>query len=303
MVFGDFDADGLDGLAILVLALRRYGLTVDPYVPSRLDEGHGLSIAAVDAAERNGVTRHRHRRHRIELRGRDLRRGRAWHRRDRHGPPSAARRPCRRPSRSSTRIAPTRAYPDVRLAGSGVAFKVAQLILADEPGGPAAALDLADLATIGTVADVAPIVGENRSIARLGLEQMRRAPAARDRRAPGACPDRPRGHGPRHDRVCAGAAPERGRAGRGGAGGGPAPARGGSPWKPRRTPTRSRSANKHPARPHGHGRRGGTCPGRRGPGPTCGDRARSVAGRHRGPRRGAAGGGRLAAGDRRSRAR
>ena len=64
MVFGDFDADGLDGLAILVLALRRYGLTVDPYVPSRLDEGHGLSIAAVDAAERNGVTRHRHRRHR-----------------------------------------------------------------------------------------------------------------------------------------------------------------------------------------------------------------------------------------------
>ena len=64
-------------------------------------------------------------------------------------------------------------YPDERLAGSGVAFKVAQLILANEPGGPAAALDFADLATIGTVADVAPIVGENRSIARLGLERMR----------------------------------------------------------------------------------------------------------------------------------
>src|SRR6185437_7234186 len=67
-------------------------------------------------------------------------------------------------------------YPDRRLAGSGVAFKVAQLVLADEPGGPAAALDLADLATIGTVADVAPVVGENRSIARLGLERMRVAP-------------------------------------------------------------------------------------------------------------------------------
>ena len=39
------------------------------------------------------------------------------------------------------------------------------------PGGPAAALALADLATIGTVADVAPIVGENRAIARLGLER------------------------------------------------------------------------------------------------------------------------------------
>jgi single-stranded-DNA-specific exonuclease len=57
-----------------------------------------------------------------------------------------------------------------------VAFKVAQLLLADEPGGPAAALDFTDLATIGSVADVAPVVGENRAIARLGLERLRRAP-------------------------------------------------------------------------------------------------------------------------------
>ncbi len=67
-------------------------------------------------------------------------------------------------------------YPDRRLAGSGVAFKIAQLLLAGLPGGPEAALDLADLATIGTVADVAPIVGENRAIARLGLDRMRRNP-------------------------------------------------------------------------------------------------------------------------------
>src|SRR6185503_16630412 len=71
---------------------------------------------------------------------------------------------------------PDSTYPEPRLAGSGVAFKVAQLVLADEPGGPAAALELADLATIGTVADVAPIVGENRAIARLGLERMRQSP-------------------------------------------------------------------------------------------------------------------------------
>ena len=43
MVFGDFDADGLTGLAQLVLALRRLGIDATPYVPSRLEEGHGLS--------------------------------------------------------------------------------------------------------------------------------------------------------------------------------------------------------------------------------------------------------------------
>jgi single-stranded-DNA-specific exonuclease len=71
---------------------------------------------------------------------------------------------------------PTPVYPDRRLAGSGVAFKLAQLLLADLPGGAEAAIDLADLATIGTVADVAPIVGENRAIARLGLDRLRTRP-------------------------------------------------------------------------------------------------------------------------------
>ena len=56
MVFGDFDADGLTGLAILVLALRRLGIDARPYVPSRLEEGHGLSLAAVEAAADDGIT-------------------------------------------------------------------------------------------------------------------------------------------------------------------------------------------------------------------------------------------------------
>jgi single-stranded-DNA-specific exonuclease len=175
LVFGDFDADGLTGLAIVVLALRRLGIRTIPYVPSRLEEGHGLSTAALTAARDAGarvivtvdcgttslaeiaaardagidvlVTDH----HRVppEL------------------PVAAA---VVNPQRNDSQ------YPERRLAGSGVAFKIAQLLLADQPGGAAAALDLTDLATIGSVADLVPILGETRAIVRLGLERIRREP-------------------------------------------------------------------------------------------------------------------------------
>jgi single-stranded-DNA-specific exonuclease len=175
LVFGDFDADGLTGLAILAIALERLGIEVIPYVPSRLEEGHGLSLAAVAAATEAGarvivtvdcgstsvaeiaaavsagidvlVTDH----HRVP-------------------PELPAAVAIVNPKR------PDSQYPDHLLAGSGVAFKLAQLILADEPGGPEAALELADLATIGSVADMVPILGETRAIVRLGLEQLRANP-------------------------------------------------------------------------------------------------------------------------------
>jgi single-stranded-DNA-specific exonuclease len=169
MVFGDFDADGLDGLAILVIALRRFGLDVRPYVPSRLEEGHGLSLTAIDAAVADRMT--------VIItvdcgtssapeiaaataRGVDVI-VTDHHRVPPDLPPAYA---LVNPQRLDSR------YPDPRLAGSGVAFKVAQLLLGSVP------VDLADLATLGTVADVAPIVGENRAIARLGLERMRTDP-------------------------------------------------------------------------------------------------------------------------------
>jgi single-stranded-DNA-specific exonuclease len=175
LVFGDFDADGLTGLAIMTLALRRFGVSVEPYVPSRLDEGHGLSMAALEAATATGstviVT--------VDCGSTSVTEVAAANARgidvivtDHHRVPAVmpAALAVVNPHR------PDSTYPDRRLAGSGVAFKVAQLLLAGEPGGPAAALDLTDLATIGTVADVAPVVGENRAIARIGLERLRRGP-------------------------------------------------------------------------------------------------------------------------------
>jgi single-stranded-DNA-specific exonuclease len=172
LVFGDFDADGLTGLAILVQAFRRVGIETEPYVPSRLDEGHGLSMAALERAHELGATlivtvdcgttSH------AEIaaandRGIDV----LVTDHHRVPPELPAARAVVNPHR------PDSAYPDRRLSGSAVAFKVAQLVLASQPDGPAAALELADLAAIGGVADLAPVLGENRAIARLGIERLR----------------------------------------------------------------------------------------------------------------------------------
>jgi single-stranded-DNA-specific exonuclease len=175
VVFGDFDADGLTGLAILVRALRRIGIDAIPYVPSRLEEGHGLSqraiaaaaeagsrlIVTVDCGSTSGAEIAAAREAGIEVLVTD------HHRVPPVLPQALA---VVNPARSDSR------YPERRLAGSGVAFKLAQLLLAGEPGGPAAALDLVDLAAIGSIADLVPLVGETRAIVRLGLAAIAREP-------------------------------------------------------------------------------------------------------------------------------
>jgi single-stranded-DNA-specific exonuclease len=174
LVFGDFDADGLTGLAILTLALRRLEIPVETYVPSRLEEGHGLSLAAVEHARRLGVslivtvdcgsTSH------AEIQAANA-----------SGIDVIVTDHHRVPPRLPAAFAvvnphrPDSTYPERRLSGSGVAFKVAHLLDAIDQGVQVAA-GLADLAAIGGVADLAPILGENRAIARLGLERLRNDP-------------------------------------------------------------------------------------------------------------------------------
>ncbi|MGZ6267933.1 MAG: DHH family phosphoesterase, partial [Candidatus Limnocylindrales bacterium] len=176
LVYGDFDADGLTGLSILVLALRHLGLDAEPYVPERLGDGHGLSTRAIDRAVAEGrsliVTADCGTSSGPEIevaagRGVDVLVT------DHHHAPTwpAAAVAVVNPQR------PDSVYPERQLTGAGVAWKVAALLIAElgDEGPPAGAAsmpefvrELADLALIGTVADVAPIMGENRAIARLG---------------------------------------------------------------------------------------------------------------------------------------
>ena len=174
LVYGDFDADGLAGMAILTIALRRLGLDAAPYAPERLGDGHGLSRRAIELAAAEGRTLivtadcgtssaaeiEEAAGRRIEVLVTDHHHASAW--------PSAAVAVVN-PQRSDSR------YPERRLTGAGVAWKVAQALLSGEAEATAGvvAVDLTDLAIIGTVGDVAPVLGENRAIARLGLETLR----------------------------------------------------------------------------------------------------------------------------------
>ena len=196
LVYGDFDADGLTGLSIVVLALRSLGLDASPYVPERLGDGHGLSLRAVDRAAAEGrtliVTADCGTSSGEEI---DLARSRGIdvlvtdHHHAATIPAGAVA--VGNPAREDS------LYPERQLTGAGVAWKVAHLLIGELGAGggggaggsggaergaaaspgtrplPQIVRELADLALIGTVADVAPILGENRSIARLGLEQLR----------------------------------------------------------------------------------------------------------------------------------
>jgi single-stranded-DNA-specific exonuclease len=182
LVYGDFDADGLCGLSILVLTLRAMGLDTEPYVPERLGDGHGLSLRAVDRAVAQGrtliVTADCGTSSEPEI-GRALELGIDVLVTDHHHAPVV-------PPSAVAVVNPQRTdsdYPEHRLTGAGVAWKVAHLLLlgADDAqiaghGLPAAVRAMADLALIGSVADVAPMLGENRAIARLGLEVLRDNP-------------------------------------------------------------------------------------------------------------------------------
>ena len=182
LVFGDFDADGLTGLAVLSEALRDLGLEVEVHVPSRVADGHGLSRRAVEEAAARGCsliftvdcgTASGEEIAFAAGRGTDVIVTDHHHVPPELPPAVAVVNPQR----------PDSIYPDRHISGAGVAFKVAQLLLAATEAGASGgnsghtrALELAELAAIGTVADVAPLVGENRAIVRLGLDRLRGRP-------------------------------------------------------------------------------------------------------------------------------
>lgn len=166
-VYGDFDTDGVTASALLYEALGGMGGDAFVHLPHRVRDGHGLSAAAVTAIAEQGasliIT--------VDC-GITSAEEVALARRmamdviltDHHAPTGP-------PPEAFAMVTPTDAYPFPFLTGAGLAFKLVQALHRRlETPAPAGALELASL---GTVADMAPLLGENRAIATLGLERLR----------------------------------------------------------------------------------------------------------------------------------
>jgi single-stranded-DNA-specific exonuclease len=169
-IYGDYDADGVTATVLLTEALIEFGAHVVPYIPNRFDEGYGLNIEALDMLALNGIqlviT--------VDCGIRSVRE--VEHAKainldliitDHHDPsevlPPADAIVCPK------RIADP--YPEKMLSGVGLAYKLVEALTAHT----GMVLDLSrwlDLVALGTVADIVPLLGENRKFVALGLREI-----------------------------------------------------------------------------------------------------------------------------------
>ena len=182
VIYGDYDADGMTSTAILLRGLRLLGADVSFYVPSRIDEGYGLNCRAIESLAEQGT-------HllisvdcgiaSLEEADRAKELGLCLIVTDHHEmaerlPDAAAIVHPRLPGHD---------YPFDGLCGAGVAFKLAWSVCQRQSNSKRVTdrmrnylLSAIGLAAIGTVADVVPLLDENRVIVRHGLKTLKAQP-------------------------------------------------------------------------------------------------------------------------------
>jgi single-stranded-DNA-specific exonuclease len=176
LVHGDYDVDGMASTALLVRVIRALGGTAVPFIPHRLTDGYDLSDAGVDAAIRHGA--------RVLLTcdcgtsalaavARACDAGIDVIITDHHlpGGPLPDCLAILNPRQ------PACEYPDKSLVAAGIAFKLAIALLRAMGADESLAHRHLDLVALATVADVAPLRGENRVLARLGLRKLTQRPS------------------------------------------------------------------------------------------------------------------------------
>lgn len=177
LVHGDYDTDGITGAALLTTVLQQLGGSVIPFIPHRFEEGYGLNqevitalssefdlLITVDCGISNAAeiaSLKKNKKDTIIVDHHELADGLEL-------PKAQAILHPRYP---------TTIYPFSWLSGAGVAWKLCQALLRDKRANNKdedAEKWLLDFAMLGTVADMVPMIGENRLITRFGLEVIRR---------------------------------------------------------------------------------------------------------------------------------
>jgi single-stranded-DNA-specific exonuclease len=172
VIYGDYDADGVTATAVLGLALKSIGAEVQEYIPNRFDEGYGLNLEALKMLSEQGANliitvdcgiRSWEEADFAQMVGMDLIIT------DHHHPLDEL------PDAYAV-INPKQTgddYPEKNLSGVGLAYKLVEAIWQSGKFPQLDSRDYLDLVTIGTVADLVPLTGENRSLVRSGLELIR----------------------------------------------------------------------------------------------------------------------------------
>ena len=175
LIYGDYDVDGTTGTAVLLRALKLLGALTGFHVPHRFTEGYGIQQAALERARNEGyklvvsvdcgIRAHeplywaRDNGLDVIITDHHLPDG------DHGSPPALA---VLNPNQVGCN------YPDKHLAGVGVAFKLVHALFR-ERGRESQVAAFMKIVAIGTVADVAKLVGENRAIVALGLKDLAKA--------------------------------------------------------------------------------------------------------------------------------
>lgn len=169
-VYGDYDVDGITSTAIMVRTLRKLGAETVYYIPNRIEEGYGLSIESIDKVKLLGVNL-------IITVDCGIKSNEAVCHANSMGMDVIItdHHECEGELPEAFTILdphqPGCGYPDKDLAGVGVAFKLAMALLT-EKGSGVYAENFLDIAAIGTIADVVPLLNENRIIVKNGLARI-----------------------------------------------------------------------------------------------------------------------------------
>lgn len=168
LIYGDYDVDGITSTTVLKKYLMDRGISVDTYIPNRLHEGYGLNKNAIDTIkERNidliitvdcGISAIEEVDYAVSL-GMDVI-VTDHHEVGEKLPNALAVIDAKRKDNT---------YPFRSLAGVGVVFKLIQALSIKLEIKPEEYLKYLDLVCVGTISDIVPLEGENRTIAKLGL--------------------------------------------------------------------------------------------------------------------------------------